>query len=135
MSTKCMYRVTAKALIKNEQKKLLLAEEKGGGGFELPGGGIELGETPQTALIRELKEELNLAPNYIAESPTFIWFINGEVVWLVYEVKVDQNPKVESQEHIASAGYFDIEELLGKKSHGLGYCCTMHFEKLQKYLD
>ena len=52
MSTKCMYRVSAKALIKKKQKRLLLAEEKGGGGFELPGGGIELGETPQTALMR-----------------------------------------------------------------------------------
>ena len=96
---------------------------------------LNLAKLLKLLLCGELKEELNLIPNYIAESPTFIWFINGEVVWLVYEVKVIQNAKVNTQEHIASAGYFDIEELLGKKSHGLGYCCTMHFEKLQKYLD
>lgn len=43
--------------------KVLIAQRKGGafnGGWEFPGGKIEPNETPQQALKREIKEELNL---------------------------------------------------------------------------
>ncbi|MBY0500516.1 MAG: GNAT family N-acetyltransferase [Alphaproteobacteria bacterium] len=55
--------VVAAALI-NEKGELLLAERPKGtrmaGVWELPGGKMEIGETPENALIRELKEELNI---------------------------------------------------------------------------
>ena len=45
--------------------------------WELPGGKVEVGETPQRALIREIKEELNTTINIIrllphVQSNTFI---------------------------------------------------------------
>lgn len=55
--------VVAAALI-NEKGELLLTERPKGtrmaGVWELPGGKMEIGETPEDALIRELKEELNI---------------------------------------------------------------------------
>ncbi len=55
--------VVAAALI-NEKRELLLAERPAGkvlaGVWELPGGKMEPGETPEESLIRELKEELHI---------------------------------------------------------------------------
>lgn len=55
--------VTAVALI-DQDKRILLAQRPQGkamaGLWEFPGGKIENGETPETALIRELHEELGI---------------------------------------------------------------------------
>ena len=53
------------AVIRRKQNgsKLIFATQRGygefEGGWEFPGGKIEVGETPQKALIREIKEELD----------------------------------------------------------------------------
>lgn len=51
------------AIIKRDKKILLGQRPEGGslpGLWEFPGGKIELGELPEEALARELKEELNI---------------------------------------------------------------------------
>lgn len=55
--------VTAVALIDPEGRVLLAQRPEGkslAGLWEFPGGKVEPGETPETALIRELKEELGI---------------------------------------------------------------------------
>ena len=66
----------------NSSQKQVLATQRGygdfKGGWEFPGGKIEAGEKPETALIREIQEELNakiLVKNHIHtieyDYPTF----------------------------------------------------------------
>jgi 8-oxo-dGTP pyrophosphatase MutT (NUDIX family) len=45
------------AIIHDSAGRLLLQEKASGEGWSLPAGAIELGETPQTAVIREVLEE------------------------------------------------------------------------------
>lgn len=132
MTSACQYRVSAKALIKNQRNEFLFVEEKQGNGFELPGGGIENGETASDALIRELKEELNVAPISIAKAPTFVWIINGEVIWLIYEVEIAPMETFSKSIHIASAGFYKVTDLLERASNGLGFCTRLYHEDLQK---
>ena len=60
MSSLKISRVVAAIIIKNER---VFATQRGygdfKGGWEFPGGKIDAGETPEEALIREIKEELD----------------------------------------------------------------------------
>ncbi|MBB3005273.1 8-oxo-dGTP pyrophosphatase MutT (NUDIX family) [Paraburkholderia tropica] len=49
------------AVIHNREGKLLLQEKSSGEAWSLPAGGIELGESPQEAIIREVMEETGYA--------------------------------------------------------------------------
>ena len=62
------------AVIKNEKGKILIAQrnlkKSQGGLWEFPGGKIEVGESREAAIIREIKEELAIdiyVMNYIGE--------------------------------------------------------------------
>ncbi|MCQ2914058.1 MAG: (deoxy)nucleoside triphosphate pyrophosphohydrolase [Alphaproteobacteria bacterium] len=72
MNTKKIVYVVAGALVNNKHQVLMAQRPEGknlAGYWEFPGGKIEIEETPEEALVRELKEELNLNINIIDLKP------------------------------------------------------------------
>lgn len=41
--------------------------------WELPGGGMDFGETFKETLVREVKEEMGVAVTYVADKPMYVW--------------------------------------------------------------
>lgn len=69
------FHITVKAIVIYKGKILIVKRTRpstdGLGYWELPGGGLEYGETPHEALIRELKEETDLDIKIIKPVYTF----------------------------------------------------------------
>ena len=97
-------RVRVAALIRNNKGEILLIKQrkKNKDYWLLPGGGIEFGESATTALVRELKEELNLD----VSSSKFL-LINESIdpkggrhlIQLVFEAEVKSyNPSISKKE-------------------------------------
>lgn len=100
--------VAAVALVDEDGRVLLASRPKGKhleGTYEFPGGKVESGETPEAALIRELKEELDIDVKESCLAPfTFMTHDYNEkfIVLLLYVCRKWQGlPKaIEGQELI-----------------------------------
>ena len=55
-----MFSIGAFTIIFNEQNRILLSHRRDMDLWNLPGGGIEIGELPTEAVVREVKEETGL---------------------------------------------------------------------------
>lgn len=86
------YRVSIKGLILDESREKFAVTLEDSGWWELPGGGIDWGESPEKCLVREIKEEMGLEviavgvfPEYclIGENTKGKWAVN-----LVFEASV-----------------------------------------------
>lgn len=103
--TSGFYRVSIKGLILDETRKKFLTVREDNGIWELPGGGLDWGESMEDCLRREIKEEMGLEVTEMAKLPSF--YLTGKNIdghWslnLVFEIKVkDLNftPSEECQE-------------------------------------
>lgn len=90
----CFYRVSVKALILNDTRDKFLICEEESGVWELPGGGLDWGMTPQEDLPREISEEMGLKVTKISDNPSY--FITDQTlnrgVWIVnviYETELE----------------------------------------------
>lgn len=86
------YRVSLKAMIKNEDGQVLVVKENGSN-WSLPGGGIDHEETIHEALTRELYEEALIEANFTETIlDTAIMFVESKeawLLWLVYKIEID----------------------------------------------
>lgn len=88
------YRVSLKAIIRNEHGEVLCVKEDGSQAWSLPGGGIDHGESDQQALAREIYEEVAIEAPFsfhpIGIEPS-LWLESRQayLIWVVYELEFD----------------------------------------------
>lgn len=112
------------ALIRNDQGKVLLCEShKWPGLYTVPGGHVELGETCENALVREIKEEVGLDIKVLellsiqqVIFPKEFWVSNSHFIFFDYLCNApgNQTVKVDSDE-IQSIIWADPAEALELK--------------------
>jgi len=71
-----LFRVSLKAVILNESRQVLIVKEHDRDWWDIPGGGLDHGETIKGALARELYEEVGLEDDFeyeaiLVEEPRF----------------------------------------------------------------
>lgn len=120
-------RVSAYGLITHGSKILLSKLNRGpnAGMYNLPGGGLDFGEKPEEALLREVNEEAGIQlPNYLMHtvlSETYEWDLSGEVeqlhlIGIIFISELDSLYQVKQTRDAKEGGscdgcqWFDIDE-------------------------
>lgn len=87
------YRTSIKALVFDDHKNILLTKDEGEHKWDLPGGGMDWGETPQQCLTREIQEEMGITTTWIANHPSYFYSdLSAKGVWFtntIYEAKLE----------------------------------------------
>lgn len=98
------YRISAKALVFDEKRSKFLLVRSDSGHWDLPGGGIVWGETPEECIRREIREEMGLEISHLSASPAYFFTLANEKVkyaYVVYELTLqtlDFTPSDECRE-------------------------------------
>lgn len=93
------YRVSVKAVIRNDKGEVLVNKEHGHDSWGLPGGGWDHGETEHESLARELYEEIGYEGEFTAQpfATALMWMRtkSAHLLWIVYNVETaNQNFRV-----------------------------------------
>ena len=107
------------AIIINSNDELLVAtraHDPAKGTFDLPGGFVDMNETGEEAVIREIKEETGLhvsQAKYMFSIPNTYVYSGFEVhtLDLVYLCKVDDTRNIKAEDDVASLQFIKISEL------------------------
>jgi 8-oxo-dGTP diphosphatase len=99
--------------------------------WQFPGGGMEYGETPETTLIRELKEELgidvkieNLIPKIITKKRK-----DWQGIFICYLCSYDGKQKIKLNEEASDYGWFGVDEIKKLKALPGGHEIAVEAEK------
>lgn len=109
------YRVSAKALVHNHKGHILVCKHDTNH-WTLPGGGIDHGEEPASALVRELKEELGLTTKIeigrlVAALPFFVAEYDRYQMWLVYETLFNESGiQITKNREVSAFSFMDPEK-------------------------
>jgi 8-oxo-dGTP diphosphatase len=123
--TPCTYRVSTKAIIKDEDGKILLLQEANGQ-WDLPGGGLEQGEKPEDAVAREVAEETGYAVSSVSEQPVAFWTVtrpgSSTTKWfafVAYDVSAagDFNPTEDTNDAAVAWKFVSPEDAIDMTLH------------------
>jgi ADP-ribose pyrophosphatase YjhB (NUDIX family) len=110
-----------RAVVLDDENRVFLVKHSYVGGWHLPGGGVEAGETFREALARELAEEGRI--ELLAEPALHGLFLNGHVsrrdhvaVYLVRHFRQDQLPAPNRE--IVDCGFFEAGALPAETTAG-----------------
>ena len=96
------------------------------GSWELPGGGLEHGEDPRAALMREINEETGMTVDWMGGQPVAFWTIRKEVgsptlkwfAFVVYEARLSGTFRADpANDEALEAQYFTVDEARALKLH------------------
>ncbi len=87
-----LFRASLKAVILNKQGHVLVVKETDRDWWDIPGGGLDHGETIRDALARELHEEVSLEGNFeykviLVEDPRYLNAHNLYQMRIIFAVK------------------------------------------------
>jgi 8-oxo-dGTP pyrophosphatase MutT (NUDIX family) len=134
------YTLTTAGLVVVKERKLLLAFSNNKKAFYLPGGKTDEGETTETALLREISEELNITLDpgkvrfYIHITAPAFGEQNGIVMeqdCFLYDLQEEPHPAAE----IGDLRYFDIQTYSGQPHQVPGVVMVMHRLKADDLID
>ena len=115
-----LIRVAVKAVILDDEGRTLVVKEDGRDWWDVPGGGMEHGETVKEALARELYEEISLEGDFeyeilIAEDPRLIKTVNMyqmRITFLVKPSSMTFKPGIDGDEiQFIDADIYETSEL------------------------
>ena len=90
----CFYRISIKGLVLDETGRRFLMVREENGRWELPGGGLDHGESIVSCLKREIREESGLEVTFVADHLSFFFTCKKDSVerpWIanaIYEIKL-----------------------------------------------
>ncbi len=92
--TDFLYRVSLKCLIRNDNGKVLVVKEANRTWWDLPGGGMDHGESIKAALAREMREEVSLTGGFTyriiaVEEPKVLEAFSFWQIRLIFELSPD----------------------------------------------
>jgi mutator protein MutT len=107
------------AIITNSKGEVLLttrAFNPAKGMLDLPGGFVDMNETAEEAIIRELKEELNINiqnPKYLFSLPNEYEFsgITVHTLDIFFKIEIDDNTIIKTDDDVASAQFYDLNKV------------------------
>lgn len=103
--------ISIKGILFYQQRVLLVKNDRNE--WELPGGRLEPGETPEQTLQRELQEELGISclVKEIVDAWVFPVLENREVFIVTYECECKELIKVQLSDEHVEYGWFAVSEL------------------------